>query len=290
LSADYLSTYADAGLYTMQGRISPPEDGRFQSFPRHHWRQEIRLAPLIPLRGIEWIYDAYGEGANPIETEAGRSELKSKLSEYGVRVVSICADYFMDCPLVRVPKSLVQERTAKLQWLIGISPELGIERIVLPFVDAAQMSDSKDWGDVLSVLGRVVADAEQSELELHLETDLSPGDFKSFLSAIDHPLIKVNYDSGNSASLGYSPEEEFTAYGHRIGSFHIKDRLLGGSTVPLGMGNVDFRSLRSALVDVEYRGDFVLQVARGAAGDELSWMKHVCAAAKSWLRGETAFR
>jgi len=38
----------------MQGRLSPPEDGRFQSFPRNSWRQEIaraRDAGLSPLRG-----------------------------------------------------------------------------------------------------------------------------------------------------------------------------------------------------------------------------------------------
>ena len=45
------------------------------------------------------------------------------------------------------------------------------------------------------------------------------------LNALPHPVIKVNYDSGNSASLGYSVTEEFAAYGNRIGSIHIKDRL-----------------------------------------------------------------
>ena len=28
----------------MQGRLSPPEDGRFQSFPRNSWREEFRRA------------------------------------------------------------------------------------------------------------------------------------------------------------------------------------------------------------------------------------------------------
>ena len=38
-------------------------------------------------------------------------------------------------------------------------------------------------------------------------------------------MIKVNYDSGNSASLGYDPTDEFAAYGERVGSVHIKDRV-----------------------------------------------------------------
>jgi len=124
-------------------------------------------------------------------------------------------------------------------------------------------------------------------VELHLETDLEPRKFKSFLDEIKHPLIKVNYDSGNSASLGYLPVDEFAAYGDRIGSFHIKDRVLGGGTVPLGAGNVDFSSLRKALIDIDYKGDFVLQVARGIAGEELKWMKRAATVARAWLRGDS---
>lgn len=282
----YLEAYADSGLFTMQGRLGPPEDGRFQSFPRAGWSTEIELAPQVPLRGIEWIYDLYGVGANPLETAAGRIDLKNRLRQSVVSVVSICADYFMDCPFVRAEKPLQDERIATLKWLISICPELGITRIVLPFVDASRLSGRKDSEDVLFVLNQVLVQAAQDGVELHLEADLDPRSFKAFLDEIRHPLIKVNYDSGNSGSLGYSPAEEFAAYGDRIGSFHIKDRVLRGGTVPLGTGDVDFSSLRRALIDIDYRGDFVLQVARGAPGEELNWLKHAATVAGQWLRGD----
>jgi L-ribulose-5-phosphate 3-epimerase len=287
VSAAYLESYADSGLYTMQGRLSPPEDGRFQSFPRSAWAAEIELAPQVPLRGIEWIYDLYGEGVNPLDTAHGRVDLENKLQQSGVSVVSICADYFMDCPFLRIEKSLLEERIAKLKWLISVCPQLRITRIVLPFVDASRISSSKDSEDALFVLNQVLEQTEQCGVELHLETDLNPREFKFFLDEIKHPLIKVNYDSGNSASLGYAPVEEFAAYGDRIGSFHIKDRVLGGSTVPLGTGNVDFASLRKALIDIDYQGDFVMQVARSTPGDELNWLKHAAVAASNWLRGDS---
>jgi L-ribulose-5-phosphate 3-epimerase len=287
VSAAYLESYADSGLYTMQGRLSPPEDGHFQSFPRTGWAAEIALAPQVPLRGIEWIYDRYGAGINPVETVHGRTDLKNKLQQSGVCVVSICADYFMDCPFVRIDKPLLEERITKLKWLISICPELRITRIVLPFVDASRIANSKDVEVALFVLERALAQATLCGVELHLETDLEPRKFKSLLDEIKHPLIKVNYDSGNSASLGYLPVDEFAAYGDRIGSFHIKDRVLGGGTVPLGAGNADFASLRKALIDIDYKGDFVLQVARGIAGQELNWMKHAATLASAWLRGDS---
>ncbi len=99
-------------------------------------------------------------------------------------------------------------------------------------------------------------------------------------------MIWVNYDSGNSASLGYRPEDEFAAYGARVGSVHIKDRVRGGGTVPLGTGDTDFLSLFACLRDLGYGGDYVMQAARGTAGDELAWarrnlafVRHLIAAA-----------
>jgi hexulose-6-phosphate isomerase len=81
----------------------------------------------------------------------------------------------------------------------------------------------------------------------------------------------VNYDSGNSASLGYRPRDEFAAYGARVGSVHIKDRRRGGGTVPLGTGDTDFPALFDCLRAAGYRGDFILQAARGRPGDEVAW-------------------
>ena len=286
MNTEYLHSYASAGLYAMQGRLSAPENGRFQSFPRTAWQREIDMAPKVPLRGIEWIYDLYGEGANPIETAEGRQEFQLKLDHAGVQVVSICADYFMDCPLADADPLRRQYRQSKLNWLISVCSEMTIQRIVLPFVDASRISTLNEAKIVLNLLHNVLPVAQDAGVELHLETDMGPDDFRAFLHEINHPLVKVNYDSGNSSGLGYKPSEEFAAYGERIGSFHIKDRTFGGTTVPLGLGNADFKSLRACLLDIDYRGDFVLQVARGVPGDELAWLAKMNESACQWLRGE----
>lgn len=284
--SDYLSQYADGGLYTMQGRVVAPEQGRFQSFPRQGWRLEIERAADIGLRGIEWIYDLFGEGANPLETVDGREELRGLLTRHGVSVLSICADYFMDRPLLRCSAAENAQLLERLEWLLSICPELGIGRVVLPFVDASKIHDEAERDQVVANLRQVLPQAERHGVELHLETDLGPADFRELLDRLDHPLVKVNYDAGNSASLGYRPEDEFAAYGERVGSFHIKDRRLGATTVPLGQGDADFRSLREQLVKIDYRGDFVLQVARGETGDEPRWLAGMAALAADWLRGD----
>ena len=283
--SDYLNRYADAGLYTMQGRLGAPEEGRFQSFPRQGWRREIERAAQAGLRGIEWIYDLYGEGENPLETEAGRGELRNLLAKHGVAVVSICADYFMDRPLLRCSEAENADLLRRMEWLLSICPEMGVGRIVLPFVDASSIRSDDEFEQVVANLNQVLPHAERRAVELHLETDLSPEAFRALLLRLDHPLVKVNYDSGNSASLGYPPAQEFAAYGERIGSFHIKDRRHGGSTVPLGQGDTDFRSLHELLIQYGYAGDFVLQVARGEPGDEPAWLAGMARLAEEWLRG-----
>jgi L-ribulose-5-phosphate 3-epimerase len=285
VSDEYLIDYADAGLYTMQGRLTSPERGLYQFFPRTNWQREMELTKEVPLRGIEWVYDMHGQGANPIETVQGRSEFLKKKMESSVSVVSICANYFMECPLFGVSGFILNERLAKLKWLISICSDLRISRIVLPFFDDATISATKDFDGILFALNDVLPAAVQYNVELHLETDLNPTMFRSLLDEIKSPFVKVNYDSGNSGAMGYSPREEFDAYGDRIGSFHIKDRVQGGGTVKLGCGDADFTALRAALLDIDYRGDFVLEVARGIPGDELNGLKSTTVFAENWLRG-----
>jgi hexulose-6-phosphate isomerase len=285
MTADYLQRYADRGLYTMQGRLVAPQDGRFQSFPRGQWREEIAHAVTAGLRGIEWIYDLYGEGANPLETPEGRGDLRACLAQYSISVVSICADYFMDCPFVRCSDEERVARLQRLEWLISICPELGIGRIVIPFVDNSRIASPEEQALVVAGLQQVLPLAQAHSIELHLETDMAPQAFRELLDLLEHPLIRVNYDAGNSASLGYAPAEEFAAYGERVGSFHIKDRRLGATTVPLGQGDADFASLREQLIRFDYKGDFVLQVARGVPGEEPEWLREMSELAADWLRG-----
>ena len=257
----------------MQGRLVPPLDGRIQTFPRDRWRDEFARAREAGLDGIEWIFDEAGEAANPIRTDPGLAQLRDLAARHGIKVRSLCADYFMDRPLLRASDAELDDRMATLAWLLDRCSALGMHRVVVPFVDASRIETADEMQVVAEVLTALLGTAEAAGVELHLESSLDPAGFASMLDLVPHPMVKVNYDAGNSASLGYAPAEEFAAYGDRVGSVHIKDRVLGGSTVPLGTGSTDFDSLFACLADKRYEGDFVLQVARGADGDEVEWAR-----------------
>jgi L-ribulose-5-phosphate 3-epimerase len=257
----------------MQGRLVPPTENRIQCFPREKWEDEFELAAQAGLHCIEWIYDLYGADVNPLLTDEGICKLKSLISKTGVQILSVCADYFMDKPLVRASPQELEERFADLERLFQRGKLLGINRIVLPFVDASRIDTDDEKNSVSMTLKRALKVAENTGIEIHLETSLTPERFAGLLSELPHPLLKANYDSGNSSSLGYHPQEEFAAYGRWVGSVHIKDRLRGAGTVPLGTGDADFPALAESLQKAAYRGDFILQVARGPSGDEVNWAR-----------------
>jgi hexulose-6-phosphate isomerase len=262
-----------AKIGIMQGRLVPPTEGRIQCFPRLNWADEFGLGASAGIDCIEWIYDLYGADVNPIASDAGVAKMKDLVHKTGVQVLSICADYFMERPLVRASAGETAERLAIFDWLLGRGQMLGINRVVVPFVDASRIDTDAEFEGVIGTLRCILPMAERTGIEIHLETSLEPGRFAALLERLPQPLLKANYDSGNSSSLGYHPAEEFAAYGKRVGSVHIKDRLLGGSTVPPGKGSADFPALVQSLQSSEYRGDYILQVARGEPGDEVAWIR-----------------
>ena len=261
----------------MQGRLSPPEDGRFQSFPRARWRDEFARAKAAGFDYIEWIHDAYGHDVNPVFSEAGLREFDALKAEHGIATPALCADWFMDHPLVRCPAGERSRRSAHLHDLIPVAARIGARRIVLPFVDASSMSTAEEQAIVVEVLETSLPIAAAHDVELHVEADLDPAAFKRFLDRLRHPSLKVNWDAGNSSGLGYVASEEFDAYGDRIGSIHLKDRYRkpegGIETRPLGTGSADFDDVFRAIRGIDYRGGLTLQVARGEPGEEVAFLR-----------------
>jgi L-ribulose-5-phosphate 3-epimerase len=261
----------------MQGRLSPPEPSGLQAFPRNSWRREFPLAKQAGFSCIEWIHDSYDEGANPIFSEDGRTEMEKLKAEHGISTPAICADWFMEFPLIRCTDAQRIHREAHLHELILLAPLIGAKRIVLPFVDHSRMATEEEKQMVASILERALLPAEQNQVELHIEADLDPTALKEFLDMLPHPSIKVNWDSGNSSGLGYVASKEFAAYGNRIGSIHIKDRWRkpqgGVETRPLGAGSADFADVFRGIRSIGYKGGLTFQVARGAPGDEVNFLR-----------------
>src|ERR1035438_3920464 len=176
----------------MEGRLVPPEDGRFQCFPRTQWESEFAHAADVPFDYIEWVYDLYGRDVNPLGSASGIEELTKFTASTGVGIRSVCADYFMDKPLLRCGEQELDERLQELERILRNGHAVGVNRVVIPFVDASAIRSNDDLVAVQNALKSALPSADETGIEIHLETSLGPAEFAKLLDCIPHPKLKVN--------------------------------------------------------------------------------------------------
>jgi hexulose-6-phosphate isomerase len=246
----------------MQGRLSPRIDGKIQAYPANTWQKEFEIAQEIGYAAIEWIVEKPVE-TNALMTDSGKVEIKRLISSTGVRIDYVCADVFMQQPLVRMTEETKLQNKDYLLEILRNAKEVGAIGVEIPFVDNSSIKNDKEKQEFIDAMQDAFKLAKDLDIKISLETDLSPIAFKELLELIDLDFVQANYDIGNSASLGFDPEEELNAYGQRILNVHVKDRKLGGTTVPLGTGNADINLVIQKLQEFDYSGGLTMQAARG---------------------------
>lgn len=262
----------------MQGRLVPKYQGRYQAFPIGNWKDEFKVAAECGLDLIEFILDFNDAEDNPLLKLGGNDEIVSIIEETGVSVKTICADYFMEAPLHSSDAKVADESFRILGRLIEAAKILKITDIVIPCVDKSSLNTKEAVNRFVRQLIKIIPTIEKENLNLSLEADLAPKPFIELLDKLSSKNITVNYDIGNSASLGFDSDEELATYGDRISDIHIKDRLLGGGPVRLGDGYANFAKFFDKLEEFDYQGPFIMQAYRDDEGvdifkQQLEWIK-----------------
>ena len=250
----------------MQGRLLPKYNGRYQAHPIGYWQNEFSIAAKYNLVCIEFIFDFEFYEKNPLMHSTGIDEIKRNIENYEVDVKSVCADYFMEKSFHHLDYNSVNDSKKVISRLIKNCSKLNIENIIIPCVDKSSLNDENDIERFIYNIDSIINVAEKYDINLCLETDLNPKVFSQLLHSLPSSKIKVNYDTGNSASLGYNVKEEFDSYGYKITDIHIKDRRLNGGSVILGEGDVDFKSFFQALKKINYNNLIIMQAFRDDQG------------------------
>lgn len=265
-------------LGVMQGRLLPKYQGRYQAHPVGFWEDEFSKAAELGLDCIEFILDFNDADQNPLLSPKGRTRIQVVSARTGVKVLSVCADYFMEAPFYSENDQVVERSSTMLKRLLEAAGELGVGDIIIPCVDHSSIRDEKKRARFRENFSELLPEAERCGVNLSLETDLNPSQLGELLAQLDSRRVTVNYDIGNSASLGYDPVEELSVYGKRISDVHIKDRVFLGGTVKLGTGNADIPGFFRLLERFDYRGLLVMQAFRDDEGvavfkEQLDWVK-----------------
>jgi len=274
-------------LGVMEGRLLPKYRGRYQAHPMGYWQDEFSRAAELGLDCIEFILDFNDAERNPLLQIGGAEEILALSEKTGVKVRTVCADYFMEAPLHHADEAVVTQSQAVLRRLLEHGKKLGLSDIVIPCVDQSSMGERAAMDRFVALLTPLLEEAEGAGINLSLETDLAPQPFAELLARFDSLRVTVNYDTGNSAALGFDPAEELACYGERISDIHIKDRQRGGGSVMLGSGDTQFERFFEALRPLNFTGSFIMQAYRDDEGlavfrQQLDWVRPHLA---HWLGG-----
>ena len=268
----------------MQGRLSPLVDGKIQAFPRHHWRDEFPIANEHGFKIMEWVLDQDQLYENPLMTEKGREGIKRLMYKYNVSIPAVTGGCFMQVPFYKTSGNERDNLLKDLKNIINASEALGLNYIMIPLVDNGRIENKSQEINLKKGLDSIESELDATGIKICFESDFNPKKLANFIDGFNTEYFSINYDIGDSASLGYNPDEEISLYGHRIVNVHVKDRLLNGTTVPLGDGNADIPAVLKALVRIGYKGNYILQTARSKKNSHLEDLLHYRAQVSEWLR------
>jgi L-ribulose-5-phosphate 3-epimerase len=267
----------------IQGRLSPMVGNRIQTFPWSTWKDEFKISGENNFKLIEWTLDQEDLYRNPLLTNKGQSEINSLCELHGISIPSLTGDCFMQAPFWKTTAAKQKDLKNDFIKVLEACVSVGISMIVVPLVDNGRIDNAKEEDILVKFLEDKEVFLYKNRLTILFESDFDAKGLSKFISRLNPDLFGINYDIGNSAALGFDATEEIDCYGYRIKNVHVKDRLLGGTTVPLGMGNADFIKVFSNLNRVGYKGNFILQTARSTDGDHLGVLRKFREMTANWI-------
>ena len=256
----------------MQGRLSPIINKRIQSFPLMNWKKEFSILKKIGIKNIEWTLDYDSFEKNPILSNIGIKEIKSFSKKHKIKINSLTGDCFMEKPFWKLKRNI--DLIEDFKKVVNSCNQLKIKYIVVPLVDNGSLKNKKDEKKLKKILFNLIKFIKKNKVEILFESDYGPKKLGDFIKKFDKKLFGINYDTGNSASLGYNINDEFKSYGKFIKNVHIKDRIFKGSTIKLGNGNVNFSDLFKNLKRIRYKNFLILQTARSKSGNHVLEIKN----------------
>ncbi len=257
----------------MQGRLSEVRNGIIQCFPWDNWENEFQGANKLNLKLMEWTLDHERIFLNPILTEQGQIKINDLKKKFDIKILSVTGDCFMQMPFWKFEGFKKKQLEDDFIKILNILKKINIEIIVVPIVDNGSINDNKHQENLFNFFLGIEGLLNENKQRIAFESDKPPKEIKKFFNILKSDRFGVNYDIGNSASNGYNPTEEIGAYGDKIINVHIKDRMLKGSTVPLGQGNASFETVFSLFKKMNYKGNYILQTARSQNGQHSKVLK-----------------
>ena len=257
----------------MQGRLSPRIDGKIQAFPWPYWQGEFALGEAAGFKRMEWTLDHHDLASNPLMTPEGRAEILALSSRHDLAVSSITGDCFMQAPFWKASGAAREGLIEETADVIRAASAVGAGILVVPLVDNGGLTSSAEEEVLIEGLRSLAPLLRQTGVRIAFESDYPPLPLATLIERFPPDVAGINFDIGNSAGLGWPPAEEIPVIAPRTINVHVKDRVLGGTTVPLGQGAADLPVVFRLLAEAGYDDFLILQTARAEDDDHLGAAK-----------------
>lgn len=229
-------------------------------------RESFYYGKRIGLQGIQYSFDEAGKGLD-LREEVNRQIIRQTVKETGVGISSLGIALLNKVPYATTDEGeqLVIdciETMAKLKEEATLlnDPELAARVspniVLLGFFNKGDINGKPDLIEkVIEKLKRLAPKAEEHGIVLGLETLLNEKDHRYIIDSVGSPAVKVYYDTGNAARMGYDIYKEMESLGTAyICEIHIKEN---GNL--LGRGDIDFEKVKTTLEAIQYKGWLILE-------------------------------
>lgn len=250
-------------LSVMQGRLSHAPKGVIQHFPVDEWELEFEKLSDLRINNIEWTIDEATFDLHPLVGNFSNSS-PWVFFENGLPIPNkiVTCDFFMQIKPFQYSTPDFSKVELRFSQLLN-SKSLGSSSIlVVPFVDNGAPHTSRHWKETKHLLIQLCKELSRCDSSIAIEFEIEPKLQKRFVEQFPSEVVGINFDMGNSAALGFEPASEIQEIAGHIKNIHVKDRVRGGTTVPLGTGSVDFKIVSTSLEEISYEKNLTLQCAR----------------------------
>ena len=175
-----------------------------------------------------------------------QNKFLAEAKKHQVQIGSLAMGILNEYPLKSDPRS-----EAWIAEGIKVCRTMGVKVMLLAFFGKGDLkNDPNGTSVVVAKLKRLAPQAQKAGVTLAIESWLSAEEHLDIIKRVGSGAVKVYYDVGNSCKMGYDIYQEIRALGSKyICEFHAKDY-----KGMFGQGAVDFKEVRRAMDDIDYRG------------------------------------
>jgi len=212
----------------------------------------MEVAREIGLDGVQVGMGSVGDQMKMRRAEVQQAYLKAA-RDNKVEVASLALSETNSVPLFSEPRAAI--------WLldsIEVCRALNVKVVLVACFGTGELraDDKPSMDRVVDLLKEIAPRAEKAGVILGLENYLGAEDNMSIIDRVGSPAAQVYYDVGNSTDKGRDILGEIRFLGKRICEFHAKD-----AGFMLGQGRIDFKKVRAAMDDIDYRGWIQIEAA-----------------------------